>query len=44
MAYRNRHRFGTRHLMIGDALAYGREDMNRIMREILVTEGICRSF
>ena len=27
-------------LKIGDALAYGRQDMDRLMREILVTEGI----
>lgn len=27
-------------LQIGDALAYGRQDMDRLMREILVTEGI----
>jgi len=40
MAYRNRHRFGSRHLMIGDALAYGRSDMDRVMREILKTENI----
>ncbi len=29
-----------RPLKIGDALAYGRQDMDRLMREILVTEGI----
>ena len=27
-------------LKIGDALAYGRKDMDRLLREILVTEGI----
>ena len=27
-------------LQIGDALAYGRQDMDRVVREILVTEGI----
>ncbi len=26
--------------VIGEALAYGREDMNRLMREVLATEGI----
>lgn len=27
-------------LNVGDALAYGRKDLDRVMREILVTEGI----
>lgn len=40
MAYRNRHKFGKRHLMIGDALAYGRKDMDCVLREILATEEI----
>ena len=40
MAYRNRHRFGTRHLMIGDALAYGRADMDGVLREILAVEAV----
>ena len=44
MIYRNRHGFHGRALMIGDALAYGREDMNHVMREILITEGIRKSF
>ena len=40
MAYRNRYRLSNRPLLVGDALAYGREDMNRVFREILITENI----
>ena len=40
MAYRNRYKFGNRPLLIGDALAYGRADMDRVFYEILKTEDI----
>lgn len=41
MTYRNRYKFGPkRPLMIGDALAYGRADMDRVLHEILLVEDI----
>ena len=40
MAYRNRHKFGSRHPMIGDALAYGRADMDRVFHEILAVKAV----
>ncbi|MFK7839877.1 MAG: hypothetical protein AB8B83_06045 [Bdellovibrionales bacterium] len=40
MTYRNRYRTGKRHLMIGDALAYGRSDMDLVLKEILEIEAI----
>lgn len=40
MAYRNRYKLSNRPLLIGDALAYGRQDMDRVFREILRTEDI----
>jgi len=44
MAYRNRYKFGqtfgSRHPMIGDALAYGRADMDRVLHEILSIDAV----
>ena len=44
MAYRNRYKFGqafgSRHPMIGDALAYGRADMDKVLQEILIVDAV----
>ena len=40
MTYRNRYKFQNRPLIIGDALAYGRRDMDRVLHEILAIEAV----